>query len=109
MEQLDRTDQAEEDTSFCCDDVASSSPAHVFEVKPPRGPRCVAGSRTGAEQYCTNERSVAMLWTLALILVVLWMLGVTTSYTVGGLIHILLVVALVAVVVRLFQGRRFMT
>jgi hypothetical protein len=47
-----------------------------------------------------------MLWTLVLILVVLWLLGITTSYTVGGLIHILLLVALVVIVVRLFQGRR---
>jgi hypothetical protein len=45
-----------------------------------------------------------MLWTLAIILLVLWLLGVITSYTAGGLIHILLVVALVVVVIRLFQG-----
>ena len=53
-----------------------------------------------------NEGNVAMLWTLALILVVLWLLGMITSYTAGGLIHILLVVALVVVVIRLLQGRR---
>jgi Family of unknown function (DUF5670) len=47
-----------------------------------------------------------MLWTLAFILLVLWLLGVVTSYTAGGLIHILLVVALVVIVVRLLQGRR---
>jgi hypothetical protein len=47
-----------------------------------------------------------MLWTLAMILVVLWLLGVVTSYTAGGLIHILLLVALVVIVVRLLQGRR---
>jgi len=58
------------------------------------------------EQYGKNERSVVMLWTLALILLVLWLLGIVTSYTAGGLIHILLVVALVVIVVRLFQGRR---
>ena len=46
-----------------------------------------------------------MLWTLAVILLVLWLLGVVTSYTAGGLIHILLVVALVVVVIRLLQGR----
>jgi hypothetical protein len=45
-----------------------------------------------------------MLWTLAIILLVLWLLGVITSYTAGGLIHILLVVALIVVVIRLFQG-----
>ena len=47
-----------------------------------------------------------MLWTLAVILLVLWALGLVTSYTMGGLIHLLLVVALVVVVVRLIQGRR---
>ena len=47
-----------------------------------------------------------MLWTLVLILAVLWLLGLVTSYTAGGLIHVLLVIALVVVVVRLLQGRR---
>ena len=47
-----------------------------------------------------------MLWTLVVILFVLWALGMATSYTAGGLIHILLVVALVVMVVRLIQGRR---
>lgn len=47
-----------------------------------------------------------MLWTLAVILLVLWLLGTVTSYTMGGLIHLLLVVALVVVVIRLIQGRR---
>ena len=46
-----------------------------------------------------------MLFTLAVILLVLWLLGVTTAYTMGGFIHLLLVVALVVVVVRLIQGR----
>ena len=46
-----------------------------------------------------------MLSTLVLVLVVLWLLGVVTSYTLGGLIHILLVVALVVVLLRIIQGR----
>jgi Family of unknown function (DUF5670) len=46
-----------------------------------------------------------MLWTLVCVLLVLWLLGVVTSYTAGGLIHILLLVALIVIVVRLFQGR----
>jgi uncharacterized protein DUF5670 len=46
-----------------------------------------------------------MLWTIAVILFVLWLLGIVTSYTAGGLIHVLLVVALVVIVIRLFQGR----
>jgi len=47
-----------------------------------------------------------MLWTLAVILLVLWMLGIVTSYTAGGLLHILLVVAVVVVLIRIIQGRR---
>jgi len=47
-----------------------------------------------------------MLETIAVILIVLWLLGLTTSYTMGGLIHILLVLAIVAVLVRVIQGRR---
>ena len=47
-----------------------------------------------------------MLWTLAVILVLLWLLGMITSYTLSGFIHILLVVALVVVLVRVIQGRR---
>jgi hypothetical protein len=47
-----------------------------------------------------------MLWTFVIILVVLWLLGMITSYTLGGFIHILLVVALIVLLVRLIQGRR---
>ncbi len=47
-----------------------------------------------------------MLWTLFVVLLVLWALGMVTSYTAGGLIHILLVVGLVILVIRLIQGRR---
>ena len=47
-----------------------------------------------------------MLETIALILVALWLLGLVSSYTMGGLVHILLVVAIVVIVVRVLQGRR---
>jgi len=47
-----------------------------------------------------------MLWALAAILIVLWAVGLVTSYTLGGFIHILIVVAVVVVLVRLIQGRR---
>jgi hypothetical protein len=47
-----------------------------------------------------------LLTTLAIILVVLWLLGLVSSYTLGGFIHILLVVAIIAILVRLIQGRR---
>lgn len=47
-----------------------------------------------------------MLETLAIVLVVLWLLGVVTSYTMGGVIHILLIIAVVVILIRLIQGRR---
>ena len=47
-----------------------------------------------------------MLWTLFLVLLLLWLVGMITSYTLGGFIHILLVLALVVVVIRVIQGRR---
>lgn len=47
-----------------------------------------------------------MLWTIAVILIALWLLGVVTSYTMGGFIHILLVVAVIVVAVRLIRGNK---
>jgi hypothetical protein len=47
-----------------------------------------------------------MLWTIAVILIVLWLLGLVSSYTMGGLIHILLVIAIIVVLVSVIQGRR---
>jgi CBS domain containing-hemolysin-like protein len=53
------------------------------------------------------KRSIlAMLWTIAVILFVLWALGLVTSYTLGGFIHLLLVLALVVIVIQVIQGRR---
>ena len=47
-----------------------------------------------------------MFWTIALILIVLWVLGMVSSYTFGGLVHLLLVVAIVVILIRVIQGRR---
>jgi len=47
-----------------------------------------------------------MLWTIGVILIVLWLLGLVTSYTMGGFIHILLVVAIIVVLVQVIQGRK---
>ena len=47
-----------------------------------------------------------MLWTIAVILIVLWLLGLVTAYTMGGFIHVLIVVAIIVVAIRLIQGRR---
>ena len=47
-----------------------------------------------------------MLWTITVVLLILWLLGYASAYTFGGLIHILLVLAVVSVAIRLIQGRR---
>jgi hypothetical protein len=47
-----------------------------------------------------------MLWTIFVILLVLWLLGLVTSYTMGGFIHVLLAIAIVVVLVQVIQGRR---
>ena len=47
-----------------------------------------------------------MLWTIAVILLVLWALGLVTSYTAGGLVHLLLVIAIIVIVVQFVSGRR---
>jgi hypothetical protein len=54
----------------------------------------------------TEREEVAMLWTIFVILLVLWLLGVVTSYTLGGFIHVLLVIAVIMAVMQLIQGRR---
>ncbi len=47
-----------------------------------------------------------MLWTIFVVLLVLWLLGVVSSYTLGGFIHVLLVIALAVILIRIIQGRR---
>jgi hypothetical protein len=53
-----------------------------------------------------GSKEASMLWTVFVILLVLWLLGMVSSYTMGGFIHILLVVAIVVVLINLIQGRR---
>jgi len=60
--------------------------------------------------YCdtvvpTINKDTIMLYTIAIILLILWVLGLVTSYTIGGFIHILLVVAVIMILVRLISGR----
>jgi hypothetical protein len=47
-----------------------------------------------------------MLWTIAIILAVLWLVGLLTSFTLGGFIHVLLVIAVIVIIIRIIQGRR---
>jgi hypothetical protein len=63
----------------------------------------VAGARNARGDY---EGEVNMLWTIAVVLLILWALGLVTSYTLGGFIHILIVAAVILVLVRVIQGRR---
>jgi Family of unknown function (DUF5670) len=60
-------------------------------------------SREG--RYDLTERK-SMLWTIFVILLVLWLLGLVSSYTLGGFIHILLVIAIVVLIIQLISGRR---
>jgi hypothetical protein len=47
-----------------------------------------------------------LLWTIAIILVILWLLGMVSSYTLGGFVHLLLVLAIIVILIRVIQGRR---
>jgi hypothetical protein len=60
----------------------------------------------GWELLIAEFEEKTVLWTIFVILLVLWLLGLITSYTVGGFIHVLLIVAVVVLVIRLVQGRR---
>jgi hypothetical protein len=70
--------------------------------------RSIRGLSSLWQPVCSyiSGRAVAMLWTIFVILFILWLLGMMTSYTMGGFIHILLVLALVAVVIQLITGRQ---
>ncbi len=58
------------------------------------------------ESHTTEcNTSEVMLWTIAIILIILWLLGIVSSYTLGGFIHLLLVLAIIVIVIRLLQGR----
>jgi hypothetical protein len=71
----------------------------------PHNPRAHPGVKTGVVEEESSRRPT-MLWTIFVILLVLWLLGVVSSYTLGGFIHILLVIALVVLVIQLVTGRR---
>jgi hypothetical protein len=55
-----------------------------------------------------KKKEQTMLWTITIVLVILWVLGLVSSYTMGGFIHILLVVAVISVIIRIIQGRRIL-
>jgi hypothetical protein len=65
----------------------------------------ILGSRRNSRCRNKPNEDTIMLYTIAIILLILWVLGLVTSYTVGGFIHILLVVAVIMILVRLISGR----
>jgi hypothetical protein len=78
----------------------AEAPLPVF-LQANRAPRSLA-----PPVHCPGQIGGVMLETLIVLLVVLWLLGMVSSYTIGGLIHVLLVIALVVLVIRVIQGRR---
>ena len=74
------------------------------------------GELPGTAGWCSNaiagsgdeqlEREIIMLWTIAVVLVILWLLGLISGYTLGNFIHILLVIAIIVIVIQVIQGRR---
>jgi hypothetical protein len=81
--------------------VSTRDTYHDPDADPALSSRLVAGGRVKE-----TVRRETMLWTIFVILLVLWLLGVVTSYTLGGFIHVLLIVAVILAVMQLIQGRR---
>jgi hypothetical protein len=98
-----------------CSGYFIASPIFVSAIERPqideRGnesyepPSLVVGTEDKKARTSSRRRKT-MLWTIFVILLVLWLLGLVTSYTLGGFIHILLVIAVVVLVIQLVQGRR---
>ena len=86
------------------------------DAPPPHGPKSLAELHLGSGMKVAHMEvssasdptmgGITMLWTIFLILLVLWALGLVTSYTMGGFIHVLLVIAIIVVIIQLLQGRR---
>jgi hypothetical protein len=66
----------------------------------------IAVHELGKSQLYKDRKEATMLWTIFVILLILWLAGLVSGYTIGGVIHILLVIAIVVVVVQVIQGRR---
>jgi hypothetical protein len=95
------------------EDNPSTKPAmegvSSFIIPLPYGGKRAARSILHRESYFALRRArkdTIMLWTIAVVLVILWLLGLITSYTLGGFIHILLVVAIIVILVNVISGRK---
>jgi hypothetical protein len=62
--------------------------------------------RWGVGAVRLNNKEKFMLWTIAIVLIVLWLLGLVSSYALSGYIHVLLVIAVVVILIRIIQGRK---
>ncbi len=74
--------------------------------KPARGPDRSTGNTVRALLFRQKWEREFILYTIAVVLLILWLLGLVTSYTMGGFIHILIVVAIVVVLLRIISGRK---
>jgi len=63
-------------------------------------------TRSGARTSRVIAKERIMLWTIAVVLIVLWAVGLVSAYTMGGFIHVLLVLAVIALILQIIQGRR---
>jgi heme A synthase len=98
--------------------VTSTSEQYMFSSRMQNNPCTVARSSLRSSQTCATfvsardpdytqrRKETHMLWTIFVILLVLWLFGLVSSYTLGGFIHLLLVIAVIVLVVQLMQGRR---
>ena len=68
--------------------------------------RCFVPSAAPPAWFGSILKGHAMLWTIAVVLIVLWALGLVSAYTMGGFVHVLLVLAVVVLVIQLAQGRK---
>jgi hypothetical protein len=66
----------------------------------------IANNRMLRSSFYNFKREIKMLYTIAVVLLILWLLGFVSSYTMGGFIHVLLVIAVVVVLVRVISGRK---
>lgn len=80
--------------------------AYTVHLMVRRSSETYARLRADSAEQIEVKGSFNMLWTIFVILLVLWLLGLVSSYTLGGFIHILLVLALVVLVINLLSGRR---
>ena len=67
---------------------------------------CLNTAMGNVTKHSPEKGRMIMLWTICVILIVLWLVGIVTAYTMGGLIHILLVIAIIVLLVRVIQGRK---